>query len=66
MPLDKATKKIVKGIAKKKKRIIFGYQARFMSFFGRLFPKMTPTLISKVFKISKMELFDEVYDNKRS
>ena len=62
MPLDAATKKIVKGIAKRKKRIIFGYQARFMSFFGRLFPKLTPSLISKVFKLSKMDLFDEVFD----
>lgn len=64
MPLDKATKKIVKGISKNKKRIIFGYQARFMSLFGRLFPKMTPTLISKVFKVSKISLFDDVYDKR--
>ena len=61
MPLEKATKKIVKGIAKKKKRIIFGYQARFMSFFGRIFPKLTPTLISKVFKLSNMDIFNEVF-----
>ena len=62
MPLDKSAKKIVKGIVKKKKRIIFGYQARFMSFFGRIFPKLTPTLISKVFKMSGADLFDQVYD----
>lgn len=62
MPLDTATKKIIKGITKRKKRIVFGYQARFMSLFGRLFPKLTPTLISKVFKLSKMDLFDEVFD----
>lgn len=62
MPLDTATKKIIKGITKRKKRIVFGYQARFMSLFGRLFHKLTPTLISKVFKLSKMDLFDEVFD----
>lgn len=62
MPLDKSAKKIVKGIVKKKKRIIFGYQARFMSFFGRIFPKLTPTLISKVFKMSGADLFDQVFD----
>lgn len=62
MPLDKSAKKIVKGIAKRKKRIIFGYQARFLSLFGRLFPKFTPSLIRKVFKISKVELFDQIFD----
>lgn len=62
MPLDKSAKKIVKGIAKRRKRIIFGYQARFMSLFGRLFPKFTPSLIRKVFKISKVELFDQIFD----
>ena len=62
MPLDKSAKKIVKGIAKRRKRIIFGYQARFLSLFGRLFPKFTPSLIRKVFKISKVELFDQIFD----
>ena len=62
MPLDKSAKKIVKGIAKRRKRIIFGYQARFLSLFGRLFPKFTPSLIRKVFKISKDELFDQIFD----
>jgi len=63
MPLDKSAKKIVKGIAKRKKRIIFGYQARFMSFFGRIFPKMTPSLITKVFKASGLELFNDVFND---
>ena len=62
MPLDFATKKIVKGIAKKKKRIVFGYQARFMSLFSRLFPKLAPSIITSVFKISKLELFEDLFD----
>ncbi len=62
MPLSKATKKIVKGISRKKKRILFGYQARAMSFLVRTFPVLAPTIIAKVFKISKFELFNNVFD----
>ena len=63
MPLEKATKKIVKGIKKKKRRILFGYQARSMSLLSRLFPKSGPTIITKVFKASKFELFDQVFND---
>lgn len=63
MPLEKATKKIVKGIKKKKRRILFGYQARSMSLLSRLFPKSGPTIITKVFKASKFELFNQVFDD---
>lgn len=61
MPLSKATKKIVKGIAKKKKRIAFGYQARAMSLMTRLFPKSAPSIIRSVFKLSKMDLFEQLF-----
>ena len=62
IPLDKATKKIVKGIARKKKRIIFGFQGRAMNFFVRLFPKFTPSIIAKVLKCSKLDMFDDVFN----
>ena len=62
MPLDKATKKIVKGISKKKKRIVMGFDGCSMSFFGRLFPKMTLNIITGVLKSSKLEMFNEVFD----
>ena len=32
-----------------------------MSFFSRLFPKLTPRIISAVLKWSKLDLFDEVF-----
>ena len=60
--LEKATKKITTGIHKKKKRIVFGYQARAMSFLSRLFPKCAPSLITNTFKLSKFELFDDIFD----
>ncbi len=62
MPLDKATKKIVKGISKKKKSIVMGFDGCSMSFFGRLFPKMTPNIIKGVLKSSKLEMFNEVFN----
>ena len=65
MPLDKATKKIVKAIHKRKKRLVTGFDGHSLSFFGRLFPKMTPSLVRKVLKASKLELFNGVFDYKK-
>lgn len=62
MPLEKATKKIVKRISKKKKRTVMGFDGYSMGFFGRLFPKFTPSLITKVLKTSKLDLFNDVFD----
>ncbi|MBQ7236929.1 MAG: SDR family NAD(P)-dependent oxidoreductase [Clostridia bacterium] len=62
MPVEKATKKIVKGIAKKKKRTVMGFDGRSMSFFGRIMPKLTPNIITAVLKASKLEMFNEVFD----
>ena len=62
MPIEKATKKIVKGIHKKKRRIVFGYQARSMSVLPRLFPKTGASIIANVLKASKFQLFDDVFD----
>ena len=61
MPVNKAAKKIVKGLKKKKKRIIMGFDGRSMSFFGRIMPKATPSLVRKVLKSSKLEMFDGVF-----
>lgn len=62
MPIEKATKIIVKRIAKRKKRIVFGYQARTLSFLSRLFPCLGPKLVAKVFKVSKLEIFNDVFN----
>lgn len=62
MPLPKATKKIVRAIARKKKRLVTGFDGHSLSFLGRLFPKATPSLIRKVFKISKNDIFSELFE----
>ena len=61
MPVNKASKRIVKGLAKKKKRIVMGIDGMSMGFFGRLLPKLTPKIIRSVLKASKLELFDQVF-----
>lgn len=64
MPVEKATKKIVRGIKKRKKRIVIGLDGKSMSFFARLFPKFTPSAIRSVLKNSQIELFEEVFNKK--
>ncbi len=61
MPLDKASKKIVKSIVKRKKRTVFGFDGRSLGLLGRLFPNLAPSLVRMVLKASKLELFDEVF-----
>lgn len=62
MPVEKAAKKIVKGMSRKKSSIIMGIDGRSMSCFGRLFPKATPALVTKVLKSSGLDLFSDVFD----
>ncbi len=64
MPVEKASKKIVRAIVRKRPRLVMGIDGHFMSFFSRLFPNSTPTLISKVLKLSKLEMFKNVFDYK--
>lgn len=65
MPVEKACKKMVKGISKKKKRIVMGFDGTSMTLFGRLFPKLTPNIITSVLKASKLELFDSVFSEEK-
>lgn len=62
MPLDKASKRIVKRISKRKKRTVMGFDGCSMGFFGRLFPNFTPSLVRAVLKTSKLDLFEDVFE----
>jgi short-subunit dehydrogenase len=66
MPVSKACKKIVKGIAKKKKRIVIGLDGKSMHFLYRIMPKGGPSLITSVLKSSKLEMFDKIFDYKEN
>ena len=63
MPVEKAAKKIVKGIRKRRKQICMGFDGRFLAFFAKVMPIYGPFIIAKVLKISKMDLFNDVFDN---
>ena len=67
MPLNKATKKIVNTIKRKRKRLVTGFDGCSMGLFSRLMPKTTPSIITSVLKASKLAMFEEVfeYDNKK-
>ncbi|MDY6367161.1 MAG: SDR family NAD(P)-dependent oxidoreductase [Clostridia bacterium] len=61
MPVDKAAKKIVKGIYKRKKNIVIGYDGKLLNFLGKFFPKTGARLVAFVLRKSKLKLFDGVF-----
>lgn len=62
MPLNKATRIIVRRIRHRKKRIVLGKDGKPMSFFSRTMPVATPSIITAVLKASKLNIFDDVFD----
>ena len=60
MPIDKATKKIVKAIKKRRRRVVFGFDGRSLAFFGKHFGIKGARLISKVLKASKLDVFKDI------
>ena len=61
MDVNKASKIIVKKISKRKKFICTGIDGKFMTYFGKLFPNLTASIIRKVLKASKLDLFNQVF-----
>lgn len=57
---DKAVRKILRRLKRRKRRIVVGKDAHFMSIMYRLFPRLTPRLITWVLKKSGLELFKKV------
>ena len=64
MPVSKATKKMVNGIRRKKSRIVLGIDGKSMSFISRLMPSASSTIVAKVLKASKLEMFNKVFNYK--
>lgn len=58
---NKMVKWIMNGINKQHELMVFGMDAAFMNYFGRLFPVQGGRLFSAVMKISKLPLFDGVF-----
>ena len=57
---DKIVKKTLRKIKRKKKLIVVGYDAKFMSLFYKLAPNLTSKIITNVLKKSKLEMFDKL------
>ncbi len=60
--LDKMAYKIYKGVIRKRKRMVLGFDAKVMDIGYRWFPKCGPRLFGRVLKSAKIELFDDVFD----
>ena len=65
-PVDRAVGKILKKIKKRKIRIITGADAKAMNFFYRLFPSLTAKAIRAVLKKSDLEIFADIFHDKKS
>ena len=61
---DEAERELKK-IEKKKKKYVLGFDGKFMGCFGRIFPKTTISIITKVLKSSKLEMFSDTFDYKK-
>lgn len=58
--LEKTVSKILRRAKRRKRRIVVGIDAHFMSFMFRAFPRLAPRLITWFLKKSKLELFKEI------
>lgn len=59
--LDKMAFKIYKAILKKKRKCVFGFDAKCMDRLYRLAPKSSPKFFGKILKKSKIDLFKDVF-----
>lgn len=62
MSLPKATKKIVKRIAKRKRKTVTGLDGKFMYYGYKISPKFTGFLIKTVLKKSKLDMFRDLFE----
>ncbi|MBO5338804.1 MAG: SDR family oxidoreductase [Clostridia bacterium] len=57
---EKTARKILRRVARRKRRIIVGKDAHLMSFLYKFFPRLAPRLITKFLKKSGLELFNQI------
>lgn len=58
---DTMVRKIVRGIRRKKRRMVYGADARVMGFLYKLFPKSFPKLCRRIMKISRQKVFEDIF-----
>ena len=59
--VEKMNKKIYKGIRKKKKRMVFGLDAKAMDKMYRIMPKSSLKLLTSVLRKGKIDLFKDIF-----
>lgn len=59
---EKTVKKMLNGIKRKKTKMIIGFDAKLMHFFGLIMPATTAKIIAWVLKKANLELFNSVFD----
>lgn len=60
-PLNKMSNKIYKGISKKKKRMVFGFDAKVMDWSYRHFPKLSLKIFRSVMNRANIDLFKDIF-----
>lgn len=61
MPCDKMVKKIYRGILKKRRSMVFGFDAHAMNFLHRLCPRASLKLFAFVMRKANIKLFENVF-----
>lgn len=62
MPLEKATKKIVRKLKRKKRSICTGFDGNSLRIFGTLFPNSFPKTMAKVLKGAKIDIMQDLFN----
>lgn len=62
MDSNKMVAKIGRGIVHKKGRMVLGFDAKFMNFMYKVFPRTSPRFFAFVFKQFRVPLFDNVFE----
>lgn len=62
MSAERMAKKIVRGIAKKRRRIVVGFDAHLMNGFYKLFPRIAGKTIGSVLQVAHDPMFDKVFE----
>lgn len=61
MKREKMAGKIVRGVERKRRRMVFGMDAHAMNFMYKFFPRSGPKLCSFVMRKSKQKIFEKIY-----
>ena len=65
MPVEKMARKIVGKLKRKRRRVVVGLDAKFVNFMHKLMPQTTTKLVGGVFKATKLDTFQDIFEQKQ-